>query len=392
MKILFFHVPSLGQYNSIEPILLELAARGHTVVHYNYGGFSAYPKPGPVQFRAYPGYQGYLPSLFTTAMNVYDLGLLLLDTAEHMMDFVEAEVLRELPDLVLHSKFLAAPKAVAARHRIPAGCLTTGFVFHPSVVLEREKTAPVSRSGILSLRRFTARAEAFYARHGGGAADPNDVFVNEEPLNLVLGLRRFQPPGRLDASKYTFVGPTMRVPHYAKSYELIYVSLGSVFVDNLPFFKLCIEALAGAGKRVVISLSDRLSPAQFGPVPPGIELARFVPQQEILQRAALFITHGGGNSVYEAIYCATPMIVIPQIADQVFYAQQVESLGLGTAIAPADLTVAGLRAAVAGVLGDDRFRQRVQALKDTLPAVPPAVTACDCLEAMALRASAVGPA
>jgi len=113
MKILFFHIPNLGMYHAIEPILLELQERGHQVVHYNEPGFRQYVQNAPFSFIAYSNYEGYFPNRFHASMNLYELGLLLLETAEHTVDCVEAEVLRESPDLILHSKFTAAPKIVA---------------------------------------------------------------------------------------------------------------------------------------------------------------------------------------------------------------------------------------------------------------------------------------
>src|SRR5262245_60706219 len=129
MKILFFHIPSLGMYHAIEPVLVELARRGHQVIHCNEAGFRQYIENTHIRFTPYRSYKGYSPSAFRNTMNLYELGLLLLETAEHMMGFVEEEVLGESPDLILHSKFMAAPKAVARKHGIPVACLTTGTVF-----------------------------------------------------------------------------------------------------------------------------------------------------------------------------------------------------------------------------------------------------------------------
>src|SRR5262249_45949879 len=115
-------------------------------------------------------------------------------------------------------------------------------------------------------------------------------------------------------------------------------------------------------------------------------LASFVAQRDILQQAALFVTHGGGNSVYEAIYCATPMIVVPQITEQQIYARQIERIGLGKSIATEDLTAPLLRSTVMDALTDDRLRRNAEALKETLPKIPPAIPACDRIEAIAVKA------
>src|SRR6185369_1590772 len=310
---------------------------------------------------------------------------LLLETAEHTVDFVEAEVLRESPDLILHSKFTAAPKIVAKKHGIPAACLTNGFVLDPRTILdaERKKRSPVDMSNVSSFLRFQKRANRFYGQHLNGSSDAGDIFVNDEALHLVLGLEMLQPAWSSLSSHCSFVGLTVQMDEYSKSYELIYVSLGSVFVDNKAFFQTCIEALGMLGRRAVISLSGCFSPEDFTHVPGNVELRRFVQQTEILQRAAVFVTHGGDQSVSEAIYCETPMVVVPQIPEQLLRAQQIQRLILGKYIEPGELTVARLRSTLAEVLDSPMFRSNVRALKNILPKVPPAITACDQIEEFA---------
>jgi MGT family glycosyltransferase len=387
MKILFFHIPNLGMYHAIEPILLELQERGHQVIHYNEPGFRQYVQNAPFNFIAYNNYEGYFPNKFHSSMNLYELGLLLLETAEHTVDFLEAEVLRQSPDLILHSKFTAAPKIIAKKHGIPAACLTNGFVLDPRTILdaEKKKRSPVDMSNVSSFLRFQKRAKRFYGQYLNGNSDPGDIFVNDEALHLVLGVEMLQPAGSNLSSRCNFVGPTVRMEKYSKSYELIYVSLGSVFVDNKAFFQTCIEALGMFGRRAIISLSGHFSPGDFGQVPGNVELRHFVHQTDVLQKAAVFVTHGGDSSVSEAIYCETPMVVVPQIPEQLLRAQQIQRLMLGKYIDPADLTVDVLRGAVAEVLENPLFRHNVQALKESLPKIPAAITACNQIEEFALK-------
>jgi len=387
MKILFFHIPNLGMYHAIEPILLELQERGHHVIHYNEPGFRRYVENAPFSFIAYKNYEGYFPNKFHSSMNLYELGLLLLETAEHTVDFVEGEVLRESPDLILHSKFTAAPKIVAKKHGIPAACLTNGFVLDPRTILdaEKEKRSPVDMSNVSSFLRFQKRAKKFYGLHPNGNSDAGDVFVNDEALHLVLGVEMLQPARSILSSHCNFVGPTVQIEEYSKSYELIYASLGSVFVDNKAFFQTCIQALGTLGKQAIISLSGHFSPEDFGQVPDNVELRHFVQQTDVLQKAAVFVTHGGDSSVSEAIYCETPMVVVPQIPEQLLRAQQIQRLMLGKHIDPANLTVDVLRDAVAEVLENPLFRQNVQVLKQSLPKIPTAITACNQIEEFALK-------
>ncbi|MFD0473253.1 nucleotide disphospho-sugar-binding domain-containing protein [Nonomuraea thailandensis] len=93
-------------------------------------------------------------------------------------------------------------------------------------------------------------------------------------------------------------------------------------------------ALAPLGGTVVLATGGT-DPAALDPLPDNVIARRFVPQTEVLERAALFVTHGGMNSVNEAMYAGVPMLVIPQGADQPLVARRVVQLGAGLAISPA---------------------------------------------------------
>ena len=156
-------------------------------------------------------------------------------------------------------------------------------------------------------------------------------------------------------------------------------------MDNKAFFQTCIQALGRLGRRAIISLSGHFSPADFGHVPDNVELRDFVQQTNVLQKASVFVTHGGDSSVSEAIYCETPMVVVPQIPEQLLRAQQIQGLKLGKYLDPSDVTVDRLRCTVAEVLENPLFRHNVQALKESLPKTPAAVTSCNQIEEFALK-------
>jgi hypothetical protein len=54
----------------------------------------------------------------------------------------------------------------------------------------------------------------------------------------------------------------------------------------------------------VIVSTGHTDPAALDPLPANVLARRFVPQPEVLARAALFVTHGGMNSVNEATHAA----------------------------------------------------------------------------------------
>jgi UDP:flavonoid glycosyltransferase YjiC (YdhE family) len=63
-----------------------------------------------------------------------------------------------------------------------------------------------------------------------------------------------------------------------------------------------------------------------------VHLTPWLPQPLLLECADLLLTHGGLNSIREAVRTGTAMAVLPQFADQPHNAQRVRELDLGRAI------------------------------------------------------------
>src|SRR4051794_18925568 len=82
-------------------------------------------------------------------------------------------------------------------------------------------------------------------------------------------------------------------------------------------------------------------------------------KQNGIKHTDVFVTHGGMNSVMEAIYYGVPMVVVPQQPEQAMTATRVAELGLGVALEPEQVTTGALRDAVATISGEPDYRSRV---------------------------------
>ena len=91
-------------------------------------------------------------------------------------------------------------------------------------------------------------------------------------------------------------------------------------------------------------------PADTTGLPPHVHVTDRVPQPLLLECADAFLTHGGFNSIREAMRTATPVAVLPQFGDQFPNAERVEQLGLGRAIT--ERTPDGIATAVRETLAD----------------------------------------
>ena len=102
-----------------------------------------------------------------------------------------------------------------------------------------------------------------------------------------------------------------------------------------------------------------MDPSTLVRIPDNFLVRPHVPQLEVLEHTSVFVTHGGMNSVMEAIYYGVPMVVVPQQPEQAMTAARVAELGLGVALEARQVSADALRDAVTTVSGDPGYRSRV---------------------------------
>ncbi len=203
--------------------------------------------------------------------------------------------------------------------------------------------------------------------------DISRVFFNEGLLNLVCTSSYFQPDSGSLGKHYSFVGPCLTERGFPaeqsvvhKGRRMVYISLGTQFNHVQSFYELCFEALAGFDGHVIVSAGNRIDMTVFRDIPGNFTVLPFVDQLEVLQAADVFITHGGMNSVNEALYYNVPLIVIPQAADQPLVGKRVEALGAGLMLIKNTLTADNLRDAVEYLLSDRFNREALVRLGESL--------------------------
>jgi MGT family glycosyltransferase len=161
------------------------------------------------------------------------------------------------------------------------------------------------------------------------------------------------------------------------------VSLGTLFNAAPEFYKACFSAFRDEPVRVIMSIGTNVSEAALGEPPPNVVVKPHVPQLEVLERASVFLTHGGMNSVSESLYHGVPVVVAPQMAEQAMIGHRAEELGAGMCLAKDRMTPEHLRAAVNRLVSDGRFRRQAAVLGQSLRTAGGAARAADVIQAFA---------
>jgi MGT family glycosyltransferase len=215
-------------------------------------------------------------------------------------------------------------------------------------------------AGIDALNTYLMTAQRIDRQFGTTSPNLVEFFSNRQALNVVFTSREFHLAGDAYDGTYQFVGPSIEAPpslapapHDAR--PRLYISLGTIFNDRPEFYRACFEAFGGAKYRVLMA-TGKVNPAALGAAPENFEVRAFVPQLEVLSAASLFLTHGGMNSVGEALWHGVPLLVFPQHGDQHLVAARVAELGAGVTLRPPDVEPRRLREMADRVLGDPAFR------------------------------------
>lgn len=357
----FLNIGMHGYINPTLPIVAELVRRGHSVTYHTFPAFAAQIEAAGAKVLLYPGGDMPVPDP--------PIPLALLEELARTTLGLLPDVLSDLrgirPDLIVHGA--ACPwGAVAARTLgVPAAATFTTFAFNKQV----PSPTGFSRALVAAAMKYPrigwgfARARwALHRAYGRGGLPLIDLMNAPEPLNLVFTSGAFQPGADAFDRSYRFVGASVGYRLTDPAFDavqlqdpVLYASLGTVFDAGSALLRTFATALAPLGGTVVVSTGQE-DPADLGPLPANVLARRSVPQLQVLERAALFVTHGGMNSVNEAMRAGVPALVVPQGADQPMVARRVVELGAGLSLRTEDATEETVHALARRLLEDPRFR------------------------------------
>jgi len=167
---------------------------------------------------------------------------------------------------------------------------------------------------------------------------------------------------------------------------VVYLSLGSLGSADVELMQRLVGALAATQHRVVVSKGPQHELIELGERMVGAE---FLPQPSILPQVDIVVTHGGNNTITEALHFGKPTVVLPLFWDQYDNAQRMHELGLGVRLDTYRFEPEELTGAIERLLEDDVLRERLAAIAAGLQATPGTRRAADLIERLALTGAPV---
>ena len=359
MKILFINLPYYGHVVPTIGLVQELIAQGCEVTYLMPFGWEDIVAESKAQFAGYQNHK----QLSEQIKNAY----------------AAAEQILERFDMIIYEQFFFLGKHLAEQSYKPVVRIFTAPIANKALMNEY-----ISSDGPLGVFRYKwvtrAWTKDITKQFSVSMKTDNwldEIIENAPELNLVYTLREYQPyAGEFLEEQYKFLGPSIyerqKEPFDFEKGEkpVVYISLGTIVKGVKKFFQQCMEAFRDDPVDVIISTGKTFDVGKLKNVPPNVHVYSSVPQIEVLRMADVFITHGGMNSISEALVYEVPMIVIPFMADQPVNAKQVEAFCLGKRLEYKTTTARSLKETVLSVLFDDKIKANLANAQDWIAHAP----------------------
>ncbi len=380
----FFPSPLIGHVNPTIGIARELVARGHSVTF-------------------------HLPEDYRTQVGTVGAGLAPygLETPDHLCGFTDpvtrfamvplwltAECVNVLPhvldrlavsrpDVIVYDMLCVWGRLAAMLGDRPAAMVLASYVsnehYSPTRTSHYEAMAGHLSAAFDSYAANVTRLSGTY----GLSLRPRDLFARDERVVIVVMPRAFHPYGDTFDNRFVFIGASPRPAEQVAGTVLdrlepvrqtLLVSFGTLCSISTEFVKACYEAFDDPAWQVLMVTGGEDVPAH---APRSFVVADWVPQLEVLRRADAFITHGGTNSVVEALSFGVPMVVLPSTPEHAITADRVAELRLGIQLDPHSITAGELRAAVDSVAAAPDVREALARMRVAVNTAggPPAAAA-----------------
>ncbi|KAM6150521.1 UDP-glucuronosyltransferase 2B31-like isoform 2-T2 [Erethizon dorsatum] len=142
---------------------------------------------------------------------------------------------------------------------------------------------------------------------------------------------------------------------------VVVFSLGSMVTNMTEDRANVIASALGQIPQKVVWRFDGKKPATLGP---NTQLYKWIPQNDLLghPKTKAFVTHGGSNGIYEAIYHGVPMVGIPLFWDQPDNIVHMKAMGAAVRLDFLTMSSTDLVSALKTVINDPSYKENAMRL------------------------------
>ena len=382
-KVAVFCIPAYGHVNPQMALVDGLVKAGEHVTYYTS------PRFAPIARRTGADVRVISTSLdsavdtmgATIGRNAFSVARMVMDASEEILGRIFEEVSALDPDYVIHDSITLFGRVIAKALKKPGIATVPVFCFDERTIprvphMFRMRMAwQFLLSGLPESARYLAAAARISKRYGTNIEDLFYIYNDYAELNIVTTSRQFQFHSEaFPEPRFKFVGPMLFEKRddggfpfeRLKPGKSVYISLGTVYNNEVDFFRECIRAFKSTGYSVVMSCGNSVDIKSLGELPDNIYAANYIPQLQIMPHISAFVTHAGMNSTHEALLNGVPLVCVPQANDQYVISHRVRELGAG--VIPGRPDADDILDAVEKVLGNHSYAEKAAGIGEQLKA------------------------
>jgi zeaxanthin glucosyltransferase len=159
----------------------------------------------------------------------------------------------------------------------------------------------------------------------------------------------------------------------------VFMSLGTLQGHRASLFAAAAQACRELGVQLLVAHCGGLHREEAEAVG-ATWTVDFAPQRAVLALADLCITHGGMNTVMDALEFGTPLLALPIAFDQPGVSARIVHHGVGRRLSPNYTTTAAIKETIASILYDPSYRKRAEILGRSISAAGGLRKAVDLIE------------
>jgi zeaxanthin glucosyltransferase len=220
---------------------------------------------------------------------------------------------------------------------------------------------------------------------------PDDSFsslaqISQQPAALDF------PRTRISAT-FHYVGPLRNASKTQTPFPwerldgrpIIYASLGTLQHSKENLFRCFAQACAGLDAQLIITHCGGLSAHAIQSLPGDPIVVGYAPQREILERAALALTHAGLNTVLDSLTFGVPIMAVPITFEQPAIAARVCWAGAGRSLPLRGINPRLLRDGIKTLLQDSTYSRNAHRIAESIRSAGGVSRAADIVEDILLR-------
>ncbi|XP_063700663.1 UDP-glycosyltransferase UGT5-like [Culicoides brevitarsis] len=183
------------------------------------------------------------------------------------------------------------------------------------------------------------------------------------PTTIQVGLLHVKEPKPLPTDLEVIMETSER--------GVIYFSLGSN-VKSANLKKDQFETFLKVFARLPYDIIWKFENETMYGKPKNVVIRKWLPQQDLLAHPnlKLFITHGGQQSMEEAVDRAVPLLCIPFFGDQEMNSKKIEHLGIGRRLLLNNLSPKTFEASIQEVINNKKYKEAILELRDVVKDTP----------------------